>query len=153
MGLDFHFGRSWPDQIELRQGELISVSVGGDIHRNYRLDFVLHHAFDSSGCALVDAEREGVYIASIIRLLHHADIIFEHSIIVKRLVLDRPTASPLDTFSWGQVLDALTSPHVFINFCMLFMNGTMLFGTQSPSRTYARIIKLEQVSRYSCLQL
>ncbi|KAL5530811.1 hypothetical protein ACEPAF_7069 [Sanghuangporus sanghuang] len=52
----------------------------------------------------------------------------EKDIIMKRLVLDRPMTSFSDVFSWSQVLTAITSPHVFIVFCMMFLNGTALFG-------------------------
>ncbi|TDL17656.1 MFS general substrate transporter [Rickenella mellea] len=52
----------------------------------------------------------------------------QKDIIVRRLVLDRPTTSPLDTFSFYQVLSSLKSPHVLIVFVALFMNGTTLYG-------------------------
>ena len=50
------------------------------------------------------------------------------SIITQRLILDRPTTSPLDTFSFKQVLKSITSPHVVLLFIALFMDGTLLYG-------------------------
>jgi len=51
-----------------------------------------------------------------------------YSIIGRRLVLDRPTASPLDQFSFVEVCRSLTSPHVLLLFVALFLNGTTLYG-------------------------
>ena len=50
------------------------------------------------------------------------------SVIVKRLVRDRPTTAPVDTFSFRQVFLSLSSPHVILVFITLFMNGTTLLG-------------------------
>ncbi|KAL5488440.1 hypothetical protein ACEPAI_6558 [Sanghuangporus weigelae] len=52
----------------------------------------------------------------------------EKDIVVKRLCLDRPTTSPLDTFSFVQVWRSMSSPHVILNFIALFLNGTTLYG-------------------------
>ncbi|OCB91746.1 MFS general substrate transporter [Sanghuangporus baumii] len=52
----------------------------------------------------------------------------EKEIVIKRLLRDRPTTSPLDTFSFVQVWRSMSSPHVILNFIALFMNGTTLYG-------------------------
>ncbi|KLO13815.1 MFS general substrate transporter [Schizopora paradoxa] len=52
----------------------------------------------------------------------------QRNIISRRLLLDRPTTSPLDRFSVIEVLRSLTSPHVLLLFVALFMNGTTLYG-------------------------
>ncbi|EJD00760.1 MFS general substrate transporter [Fomitiporia mediterranea MF3/22] len=52
----------------------------------------------------------------------------ERDIVTKRLILDRPTTSPLDTFSFWQVWRSWSSPQVILVFIALFMNGTTLYG-------------------------
>ena len=50
------------------------------------------------------------------------------SLIERRLLLDRPTTSGTDKFSFKQVWASASSPHVILNFIALFMDGTMLYG-------------------------
>ena len=45
-----------------------------------------------------------------------------------RLLLDRPTASGKDKFSFRQVWATMASPHVILNTMGFFFNGAMLYG-------------------------
>ena len=49
-------------------------------------------------------------------------------IVVQRLERDRPFVSPLDKFSFRQVLASAASPHVIIIFMIYFMGGANLYG-------------------------
>lgn len=61
-------------------------------------------------------------------LMNLLNLTHEPSVITKRLVHDRPTTSPIDSFSIREIFNALTSPHVFFVFVCLFMNGVTLYG-------------------------
>ncbi|KAA1085752.1 hypothetical protein PGT21_018231 [Puccinia graminis f. sp. tritici] len=53
----------------------------------------------------------------------------EKAILKARLLRDRPMADDsLDCFSFAEVLAAIKSPHVLINFVSLFMSGTVLYS-------------------------
>lgn len=55
----------------------------------------------------------------------------EKDLIKYRLEHDRPSVTPdipADKFSFREILRSFTSIHVIINFIMLFMDGTMLYG-------------------------
>lgn len=55
----------------------------------------------------------------------------EKDLIKYRLEYDRPSVTPdipADKFSFREILRSFTSIHVIINFIMLFMDGTMLYG-------------------------
>ncbi|KAJ3568327.1 hypothetical protein NP233_g5783 [Leucocoprinus birnbaumii] len=62
----------------------------------------------------------------------------EKSLILTRLQLDRPSVTPntpSDRFSFREVWRSMTSSHVILNFIILFMDGTCLYGLAlfSPS--------------------
>lgn len=65
-----------------------------------------------------------IYFPRLVVLIH----LLSCSIIDRRLAYDRPTTQPLDTFSFGEVLKSITSPHVILMFMALFMDGTTLYG-------------------------
>ena len=51
-----------------------------------------------------------------------------YRLVEMRLILDRPTASGKDKFSFRQVWATMASPHVILNTMGFFFNGAMLYG-------------------------
>jgi succinate dehydrogenase/fumarate reductase cytochrome b subunit len=50
------------------------------------------------------------------------------SIIMSRLVRDRPSIRRVDKFTFKEITRSASSPHVIMVFIMFFMTGTMLYG-------------------------
>ena len=59
-----------------------------------------------------------------------------------RLILDRPTASGKDKFSFRQVWATMASPHVILNTMGFFFNGAMLYGLALFLPTIVKITEL-----------
>ena len=53
---------------------------------------------------------------------------YSRRLIERRLILDRPSATGTDKFSFKQVRASVCSPHTVLLYIISFMNGTMLFG-------------------------
>jgi len=52
----------------------------------------------------------------------------QKDIIMSRLERDRPSITPVDKFTFKEVLRSASSPHVIMIFLMFFMGGTALYG-------------------------